>query len=412
MGFVKAFTGALSGSFANQWLEYMAPPATMKDHVLLARAVPVKNGNSENNDGEENVNVISNGSKFLVPEGTCLITVENGAITGVISEPGGYTYTTENVPEAKSMFSGDGFFASTFGQSWNQFKFGGQPGNQQIAFYINLKDIAGLRYGTQNPIRYKDANYNNLMLAVTSNGTYTVKVIDPILLFKNLIPVDITSGQGRGIFELGGEGDKEADGVEAMLFAGFIGSLSTALSTFTKGGKSIDDIQNGQTDFAKDVNEAVEATAQWGTKYGLQVVGVQPLGLDWDEKSDSMVQQFNATMFSGMAQAQTMGMIGREMADDGGRVGAAYSQATIARGFEAAGNNQNGGTGGMFGMGMAINQVGGGAGLTTPVGGAAPAAPAAPAATPETPAAPAAPETPAAPEAPATPETPAAPAAE
>ena len=68
MGFIRAFTGALGGSFANQWLEYMAPPATMRDHVLLARAVPVRGGRSENNDGEENAGVISNGSKFLVPE--------------------------------------------------------------------------------------------------------------------------------------------------------------------------------------------------------------------------------------------------------------------------------------------------------------------------------------------------------
>ena len=177
MGFLKAFGGALGGSFANQWLEYMAPPANMTDHVLLARARAVKVNGSENNDGEENGMVISNGSKFLVPENTCLILVKNGGIEGVIAEPGGYTYTTDDVPEARSMFAGDGFFASTFGQSFEQFKYGGQPGNQQVAFYVNLKDIAGLRYGTQNPIRYKDAFYGNMMLAVTSNGTYTIRYL-------------------------------------------------------------------------------------------------------------------------------------------------------------------------------------------------------------------------------------------
>ena len=392
MGFIKAFTGALSGSFANQWLEYMAPPASMTDHVLLARATPVKSNGSENNDGEENANVISNGSKFLVPEGTCLITVENGGITGVISEPGGYTYTTENVPEAKSMFSGDGFFASTFGQSWNQFKFGGQPGNQQVAFYVNLKDIKGLHYGTQNPIRYRDAYYAGAMLAVTSNGTYTVKVVDPILLIKNLIPVDIISGQGRSYFELG-----ESDGgVEEGLFADFIGSLSVALSNFTKGGKSIDEIQGGQTDFAKNVNEAVEEKAQWGTKYGLAVVDVSPMGLDWDETSSKLITEKFNTGF--LMQ---------------GGVGAAYAQTQIAEGVNAAGNNA--GTGGLMGMGMGVGMMGGTAGMTQPVGdnpvvaqqqaqAAAAAQPAAPA--PEAPAAPAAPETP------ATPETPAAPAAE
>ena len=94
MAFLKAFGGALGGSFANQWLEYMAPPSTMTDHTLIARAVAVKSNGSENNDGEENAGIISNGSKFMVPEGTCLITVENGAIVSVIAEPGGYTYTT------------------------------------------------------------------------------------------------------------------------------------------------------------------------------------------------------------------------------------------------------------------------------------------------------------------------------
>ena len=380
MGFIRAFTGALGGSFANQWLEYMAPPSDMTDHVLLARAVAVKGGRSENNDGEENPNVISNGSKFLVPEGACLITVENGAITGVIAEPGGYTYTTENNPEAKSMFAGDGFFASTFGQSWNQFKFGGQPGNQQFAFYVNLKDVAGLRYGTQNPIRYKDANYANTMLAVTSNGTYTIKVVDPILLFKNLIPVDIVSGQGRGKFELGGEGDE--GGVEDSLFAGFVGSLAAALSAFTKGGKSIDDIQGGTVEFAKSMNEAVEANYQWGTKYGLEIVNVQPMGLDWDDQSVELINKFNT---------------GNLMQ---GGVGAAYAQTQIAEGFNAAGNN--GGAGNMMGMGMGVGMMGGMAGIAQPMGTnpvtaqqqAAAAAPAAPAAAPAEPAAPAAPETP------------------
>lgn len=383
MGFIKAFAGALGGSFANQWLEYMAPPATMRDHVLVARATAVKSNGSENNDGEENAGVITNGSKFLVPEGTCLITVENGAITAVISEPGGYTYTSQDVPEAKSMFSGDGFFASTFGQSWNQFKFGGQPGNQQYAFYVNLKDVAGLRYGTQNPIRYKDANYANTMLAVTSNGTYTIKVVDPILLFKNLVPVDITSGQGRGTFELGGEGD--TNGVEDSLFAGFVGSLAAALSAFTKGGKSIDDIQGGTVEFAKNMNEAVEANYQWATKYGLQIVNVQPMGLDWDEQSVELINKFNT---------------GNLMQ---GGVGAAYAQTQIAEGFNAAGNN--GGATNMMGMGMGVGMMGGMSGIAQPMGvnpvtaqqqaaqaaqpaASAPAAPTAPTAAPETPATP------------------------
>ena len=380
MGFIRAFTGALGGQFANQWLEYIAPPADMRDHTLLAKGVAqgTNAGRGQNTKGSDNI--ITDGSKIMVPEGIGVITVENGGITGLITEAGGYTYTSENVAEAKSMFTGGGILASTIGASFEQFKFGGMPGNQQFVFYVNLKDIAGLKYGTQNPIRYKDANYANTMLAVTSNGTYTIKVVDPILLFKNLIPADIVSGQGRSTFELG-DGD---GGVEDSLFAGFVGSLAAALSAYTKGGKSIDDIQGGTVEFAKAIDEAVEANYQWGSKYGLSIVNVQPMGLDWDQPSVDLINKFNT---------------GNLMQ---GGVGAAYAQTQIAEGVNAAGNN--GGTGGMMGMGMGIGMMGGMAGMTTPMG-TNPVAPAQPTPAPEAPAAPpAAPETP--PAAPAAPEMP------
>lgn len=381
MGFIQAFTGAIGGQFANQWLDYIAPPSTMRDHTLLAKGIAMGTnaGRGENTKGGQNI--ITNGSKILVPEGTALITVENGSITGVITEPGGYTYTTENVPEAKSLFSGGGIIASTLGASWEQFKFGGMPGNQQFVFYLNLKDIAGLRYGTQNPIRYKDANYANTMLAVTSNGTYTVKVVDPILLFKNLIPVDIASGQGREQFDLG-DGD---GGVENSLFAGFIGSLAAALSAFTKGGKSIDDIQGGTVAFAQAINQAVETNYQWGSRYGLSIVNVQPMGLDWDQPSVDLINKFNT---------------GNLMQ---GGVGAAYAQTQIAEGVNAAG--QNAGAPGLMGMGMGIGMMGGAGGMTAPVG-ANPVQPATP-----TPAPAPAPANPPAPQTPPTPPTPPAPPA-
>jgi membrane protease subunit (stomatin/prohibitin family) len=54
------------------------------------------------------------------------------------------------------MFSGGGILASTIGSSWEKFKFGGQPGVQQLAFYVNLKAITGNKFGTQTPIYWQD----------------------------------------------------------------------------------------------------------------------------------------------------------------------------------------------------------------------------------------------------------------
>ena len=87
MGFIKAFTGALGGTFADQWKDFYAPEPDVPGTAAIFQAVPYgqNNGRGENTKG--NKNVITNGSNILVPEGTALITFENGAITGFVAEP-------------------------------------------------------------------------------------------------------------------------------------------------------------------------------------------------------------------------------------------------------------------------------------------------------------------------------------
>ena len=330
MGLIKAFAGAIGGTFADQWKDFVAPPASLKDHVLAAPGELQGQNAGRGSNTKGSSNIISNGSLIFVPEGTGVLLVSGGAVTGFITEAGGYEYKSDDV-NSQSIFAGNGFFGPLIKQSWERFKFGGQPGATVQAIYINLKEIAGLNYGTQNPIRYKDANYNNIMLAVTSFGNYSIRIVDPIAFYKNFVPVDIAMG-GR-VFDI-----NEA-GVSDSLFSGFIGSLAAALSTFTKGGKSIDDIQNGTVEFAKAVDEAVEANYQWKTNYGIEVVAVQPRGLDWDDASIALIEKFN------------LGAIMQ------GNVGNAYAQATVAEGVKSAG--ENGGAGAVMGVGMVGNMMGG-----------------------------------------------------
>ena len=136
MGFIKAFTGALGGTFADQWKDYYMPmpnvPATAG--VFPAVAQGTNNGRGSNTKGS--AGIISNGSKILVPDGVALITLQDGAVTGLITEPGGFIFSSDD-PNAKSIFAGDGIIASTITQTWERFKFGGQPGSQQTAVYVN-----------------------------------------------------------------------------------------------------------------------------------------------------------------------------------------------------------------------------------------------------------------------------------
>lgn len=129
MGFIKAFAGSLGGAFADQWIDIYAPKDGVPATAAVFPAVPkcTNAGRGSNTKGSNNI--ITNGSKIFVPEGTALITIQDGAITGCITEPGGFIFSSDD-PNASSIFSGGGIISSTLGQSWERFKYGGQPGSQ------------------------------------------------------------------------------------------------------------------------------------------------------------------------------------------------------------------------------------------------------------------------------------------
>ena len=105
MGFIKAFSGAIGGTFADQWKDYYAPkPGVSSTAGLFPAVAQGTNANrGANVSGSENV--ITNGSKIVVPEGTALITVQDGEITGMIMEPGGFEFRSDD-PNSRSFFSG------------------------------------------------------------------------------------------------------------------------------------------------------------------------------------------------------------------------------------------------------------------------------------------------------------------
>ena len=94
MGFIKAFTGALGGTFADQWKEFIVPQDDVPATAAIFKAVTKNTDGDRGQNTKGSTNIITNGSKIVVPEGTALITMQDGAITGCIAEPGGYTYSS------------------------------------------------------------------------------------------------------------------------------------------------------------------------------------------------------------------------------------------------------------------------------------------------------------------------------
>ena len=330
MGFVKAFTGALGGSFADQWKDfYMVPegiPATAA--IFAAKPKGSNNGRGENTKGNDNI--ITSGSKIIVPEGTALITMEDGAITGIVAEPGGFIYQTDDA-NAQSIFTTEDPVGSLIQSTWEKIQFGGQAGAQQLAFYVNLKEIPNNRFGTQSEIYWDDAFFGTQVGAVT-RGTYTLKIVDPLLFVKNFVPQKFLI-QNAPVFDFG---DLDNDAAE-QLFNEVVGSLSAAFSNYTNDpskGNRMSRIQGDQMGFAKSLTEAVEEGYQWKTERGLTIVKTAILAMEYDEDTKEMMKD-----------------VKRADALSGAR-GNSFMQQSVARGMQAAGENGGGANMAFMGMGM------------------------------------------------------------
>ena len=335
MGFIKAFAGALGGTFADQWKDYYTPLSGVPATAAVFRAVPngTNNGRGENTKGNDNI--ITNGSKIVVPEGTALITLQDGQITGIVTEPGGFEFRSDD-PNSKSMFAGDGIFSQTIKSTWEKVKFGGQPGTQQLAFYVNLKEIPNNKFGTQSEIYWDDAFFGTQVGAVT-RGTYTLKITDPLLFVKNFVPAKYLQ-PGAPIFDFA-DMDNDAG---TQLFNEVVGSLSAAFSNYTNDpskGNRMSKIQGDQIGFAKSLSEAVEEGYQWKTDRGLEIVKTAILAIEYDEDTKELMKD--------VKKADALS----------GARGNAFMQQAVARGIQGAGENGSG-TGMAF-MGMGMNAANG-----------------------------------------------------
>ena len=370
MGLIQAALGAIGGTLADQWKDFYTVPEGLAPTAALFAAAPrgQNAGRGSNTKGSDGV--ITNGSRIIVPEGYGLVLMEQGAITGLAAEPGAYEWNSE-AQDSQSIFAGDGILSPLIKTSWERFKFGGRPGTQQRAYFVTLKELPNNRFGTQSEIYWDDA-YMNAQVGAVTRGTYTLKIVDPILFIRAWVPAKyLEPGQ---VFDFT---DIENDGA-SQLFNEVVGSLAPAFSMYTNDpskGNRISKIQQDSIGFAQSLSAAVEQNYQWSTGRGLSIVSTAIIAIEYDETTRELLRN-----------------VQRADALSGAR-GNSNLQASVAAGFEAAGENTGGA--GLVGLGMAAGSVGLG-GLQQPVPGIGaqstppPAAAAAPMAPPPPPAAPAA----------------------
>ena len=352
MGLVQAVVGAVGGMLADQWKDFHTVPDGLPSTAALFAAVPrgTNAGRGSNTSGSSNI--ITNGSKIIVPEGYGLLLFQDGAITAFVAEPGGYEWRSDDL-NSQSIFAGDGIVSPLIKQSWERFKFGGQPGSQQAAFFVSLKELPDNRFGTQSEIYWDDGFLGTQVGAVT-RGSYTLKIIDPILFVKHFVPASyLQPGQ---VFDF-----TDMDNAAAsQLFNEVVGSLAPAFSLYSNDpskGNRISRLQQDSLGFAQSLSAAVEQAYQWRSDRGLAIVKTASGSIEYDANTRELLKT-----------------VQRADALSGAR-GNANLQASVAQGMQSAGEHS--GAAGLVGLGMASGMAGGLGSLQQPVAPATPAAPAA-----------------------------------
>ncbi len=333
MGLIRAAVGAVGGVLADQWKDFYSVPEGIRPTAALFPAQKFGENADRGSNTSGSTNVITNGSKFVVPEGYGLVLMQDGAFTGFVAEPGAFIWDAEET-ESKSIFSGGGLVDSLIKSSWERFKLGGRPNTEQRAFYVALKELTNNKFGSASEI-YWDDKYMNAQVGATTRGTYTLKITDPLLFIKGFVPVAYLSDSA--VFDFT---DLNNDAAE-QLFNEVVGSLAGAFSAYLNdSGKEnrMTKIQQDSVGFAKSLASVVESSHSWKSQRGLEIVSTAIIAIEYDEATKELLKTTQ-----------------RADALSGSR-GNSNMQASVAAGFEAAGSTE--GASGILGLGIASGTVG------------------------------------------------------
>ncbi len=333
MGLIRAAAGAVGGVLGDQWKDFFTVAPDLEPTVAISAAYKQgsDSGRGSNLSGSENI--ITNQSKFIVPEGFGLVLVQDGQFTGYVTEPGAYTWDLEAL-DASSVFAGNGFWNPLAKASWERFKFGGRPTSEQQAFFVSLQELGNNKFSTSSEI-YWDDKFLNTQAGATVRGVFSIRISDPLLFLKNLVPPSyLKNGVNFDLTDLDNPSAQQ-------LFNEVVGSLSAAFAKYVNDpskGNRISQIQMDAAGFASTLADVVEADYAWESARGISIVSTSIVAIQYDEATKTLLQT--------VQRADALS----------GQRGNSNLQASIAAGIEAAGSTE--GATGILGIGFAAGSIG------------------------------------------------------
>ena len=319
MGIIKATLSAIGGNLADSWQEVLEAD-NMSDTTIFTKGVKVRSGDRRNSNKRGTDDTISNGSIIHVYPNQFMLLVDGGKVVDFTAEEGYYKVDNSAAP---SLFAGQ--LGESIKDAFARIKFGGVPSYSQKAYFINLQEIKGIRFGTRTPVNYFDSFYN-AELFLRAHGTYSIRVTDPIKLYSEVIPknkdrVDINE-------------------INEQYLSEFLEALNSAINKMSVDGIRISHVASKSRELSQYM--ANELDESWKSMRGIEVQSVGIASVSYDDESKELINMRNK---------------GAMLGDPSVREG--YVQGSVARGIEAAGSNSAGAAQAFMGVGVGMNGAGG-----------------------------------------------------
>jgi membrane protease subunit (stomatin/prohibitin family) len=275
MGIIRAFTGAISGTFADQWKDIITA-GHFDEHTVVSPGILKQRSKGRGTYNNATDGVISNGSKIFVPENTAAFIFSQSGIEEIIIEAGGYEYQSGQ----STIFNGDGVGKSIFKQAADRIGYGGQTSEQRQVAFVNLREIRGIRFGTRGSLMYHDLFYDT-DLEITAFGAFSLKVTDAETFIKNFVPANTN----YYTFD-----DAKA---RSQILSEFTQSFSVALNSLS-GTYSISDLPSQANEVATMISGGNSNAGTWKGRFGFEVVQVGIENIEFSPESKELVKQYSS----------------------------------------------------------------------------------------------------------------------
>ena len=322
MALIRAFTGALGGTFADQWLDIITVDR-FDEHAALMPGIYQETNRGRGSNMRHSDAVISNGSRIYVPENTAAFIFDQSGIENIITESGVYEYRTGGT---ESVFAGDGIGKSIFGQIGERFKYGGEPvANKRVA-YVNLREIRGLKFGTPAPLMYHDRFYDT-DLDIRARGMMSLRITNPTAFIRQFVPpnVDYISFDDPK--------------TKSQLLSEFMQSFSVALNSLSNEYR-ISELPSQANAIAQAIAADEGNAGTWESRFGIHLAGIGIESIEFTPESRELVKQYSANRMN-VAAYENVSQQASNIA----------AQQKIAQGVQESGFGDMGGM--MLGVGFA-----------------------------------------------------------